>query len=432
LTAQPIRIHAQFPKAFEPLLGEKARYKVFHGGRVGCKSWQFARALLIRGLTGVRVLCTRETQSSIKESVKQLLADQIKLMGLEDYYRILDQEIRGPRGTLFIFKGLSDPEALKSAEGVDVCWIEEARIVTETSWKKLDPTIRKPGAEIWVSFNPELETDYLWQLFVSNEPPPNSIVRKVTYRDNPWITDDIRQQIAHMRETDYDEYLWVWEGHTRVALEGAIYAKELRATKSSGRICRVPHLPGKPVHTFWDLGRSDMTAIWFVQMFGLENRVIRYYQNNGEHISHYVDHLRALQEQHGYNYGTMWLPHDADEQRLSSRRTTRQQVEDAQFRVRIVPKVSIADGIQAARTIFPNCYFDQGDTVDGIAALGAYKYDVDDDGTRSKLPEHSWASHGSDAFRYMGVALRDEPVKVKAHPKPHVKVRPGPRAWMAR
>lgn len=431
--APALRVKARFPRKFRFLLEEKARYKVAYGGRGGAKSWQFARALLIRGLEGnLRVLCTREVQSSLEDSVHKLLKDQIELMGLGDHYRVLKNAVRGPGGTEFIFKGLSDPEALKSAEGVDVCWIEEARTVTKASWLKLDPTVRKPGSEIWVSFNPELDTDYLYDLFVKKKPPPRSIVVKVTWRDNPWLSQELRDQKDHMRAENFDDYLWVWEGHCRVALDGAVYAKQLRQVQAEGRITHVPLLRSKPVHLFLDLGRGDMTAIWFVQIVGLEYRVLHYYQNNGEDFDHYLAVLAELAEERGWTYGTMWLPHDAEHKHLSAKRTIKKQAEDAEYRVRMVPNIKIADGIDAARTIFPMCWFDEENTSDGIACLRHYHYEVDGDGSRSKLPEHDWSSHGADGFRYMGVALRDDAPKPKMKPKLRPPAPISRHSWLAR
>lgn len=429
---QTINVHAAFPRKFRPLLEEKANYKVFYGGRGGAKSWQFARALLIKGLKGgLRVLCTREVQSSLKESVKQLLSDQIKALGLSEHYRETKDEIRGPGDTLFIFKGLSDPEALKSAEGVDICWIEEARTVSKASWAKLDPTIRKAGAEIWISFNPELETDYLYELFVKNTPPPGSIVQKVGYEDNPWCSAKFREKAEHLKATDYDEWLWIYGGSTRVALDGAVYANELRAAKREERVCRVPVEKSKPVHVFCDLGRGDSTAMWFVQIVNLQYRVVGYYQNSGFHWDHYLEKLASEKAERGWFYGTIWLPHDADNQLLGARRTIRQQTQDANYRARIVPKLPVHEGINAARSIFPMCWFDEEHTSEGRNCLAQYHYDVDDDGTRSKLPVHDWASHGADGFRYMGVALRDEaPKPKKAPPKPQAPL--GRHGWLAR
>jgi len=428
----PVQIRASFPRKFRPLLEEKARYKVFHSGRGAGKSWQFARALLIKGLSGgLRVLCTREVQSSLKESVMQLLADQIKLLGLSDYYVVLKNEIRGPADTLFIFKGLSDPEALKSAEGIDVVWIEEARTVSKASWAKLDFTVRKPGAEIWISFNPELETDHLYALFVLGTPPPGSIVVQTSYEDNPWISPEFVRQADHLKATDYDEWLWAIGGHCRVALDGAVYANELRALKAEGRVCHVPVEKSKPVHVFADLGRGDATAFWFVQIVGLQYRIVGYYENRGLVWDHYLAHLEQQRQERGWFYGTIWLPHDADNHTLGARRTIKEQTLDAGYRARIVPKIGLADGINAARSIFPLCWFSEEHTARGRQCLAQYHYEVADDGTPSKLPEHDWSSHGADAFRYCGVALREEAPKPKK-PAPKAKASLGRHGWLAK
>lgn len=440
-TAGEVVVRAQFPKKFEGLLGARRRYKVYYGGRGGAKSWAIARALLIRGVTepGLRVLCTREVQSSMKESVHQLLKDQIAALGLSSFYRVLEGEIRGPGGTLFIFKGLSDPEALKSAEGVDVCWVEEARNVSKASWDKLIPTVRKAGSEIWVSFNPELETDETYKRFVSGSlPAERAIVQKVNWTDNPWFPHELYEEMRTLRDNEdtYDDYLWVYEGHCKAALDGAVYAKELRLATKQGRICKVPFALHRPVHTFWDLGRSDDTAIWFVQMYGMEHRIIRYYGNNGHHISHYIEELERLREDEGYMFGTAWLPHDAEAKRLESKLTTRQQIEQANFKVRIVPKLSVSEGIQAARGVFPNCYFDEVNAADGVNAMRAYRYEVkqvDGAPVRSKNPLHNWASNGADAFRYFAVAQQPEKPKRDGPQRPHrSRLAASPRSWMGR
>jgi len=136
--------------------------------------------------------------------------------------------------------------------------VEEAKNVSRNSWAVLIPTIRKAGSEIWVSFNPELETDETYQRFIRN-PPPGAIVRKLTYRDNPWLSDVSRAEIEHLKATKPDDYLNVYEGHCRVTLDGAIYADELRAATQDGRITRVPYDESIPVQTFWDLGWADCT-----------------------------------------------------------------------------------------------------------------------------------------------------------------------------
>lgn len=389
-TAGP-EVDAPFPKAFKPLF-QPARYKVFHGGRGGAKSWNFARALLILGAEKpLRILCAREFQTSIDDSVHRLLSDQIHALGLSGFYEIQKTQIIGANGTLIVFEGLRrNINSLKSFEGCDICWVEEATDVSKTSWDILIPTIRKDGSEIWISFNPELDTDETYQRFVL-KPPANAVVVKVNWEDNPWFPDVLRKEMEDLKTRDHDSYLTVWEGHCRQSLDGAVYAKEIREATSANRITRVPYEAGKPVHTFWDLGKSDNTAIWFAQVVGFEFRIIDYYQNHGHNLSHYV---KVLGER-PYAYGTMWLPHDATHDLLASERTIEQQMRGFGFNVRIVPKTSVATGIEASRTIFGKCWFDQEKTSDGIQCLRHYHYERKADGlTFGKEPVHNWASHG--------------------------------------
>lgn len=421
-------LQADFPEALE-FLFQPARYKVAYGGRGGTKSWGFARALLIMGAQrSLRVLCAREYQNSISDSVILLLADQIKALGLSAYYKVLKDEIRGVHNdTLFVFEGLhgKSVDSLKSFEGADIAWVEEANTVLKRSWEVLTPTIRKEGSEIWVSFNPELETDETYKRFVKN-PPPGAVVRKVTWRDNPWFPAVLKTEMEHLKQTDYDSYLTIWEGHCRQTLDGAIYANEIRNATSENRITKVPWEPKKPVHTFWDLGKSDNTAIWFAQVVGFEFRVIDYYQSRGQNLSHYVKTLKDRP----YAYGDMWLPHDAKHDLLASELTIEQQMKAHGFTVRIAPQNSVATGIEAARSVFPKCWFDADKTADGLQCLRHYRYEQKSDGmSYTKAPVHDWSSHGADAFRYLAVSLTEPKAPVKLPPVPHLA---GGNSWMGR
>jgi phage terminase large subunit len=151
------QVDAQFPRKLS-LLFRPSRYKVLHGGRGSGKSWGVARALLILAAQKpMRILCTREVQNSILESVHKLLSDQVETLGLSHFYEIQKTTIKGSNGSQFIFEGLRhNINSIKSMEGVDVCWVEEAEKVTDDSWRILIPTIRAPGSEIWVTFNPHL------------------------------------------------------------------------------------------------------------------------------------------------------------------------------------------------------------------------------------------------------------------------------------
>ena len=165
-------MEARFPSKLK-FLFSPMRYKGARGGRGSAKSWGFARAILILGTKKkIRVLCAREFQNSLKDSVHKLLSDQIEILGLSKYYKILENTIRGINGTEIVYTGLSTQtvDSIKSFEGVDICWVEEAQVVKKKSWDLLIPTIRKPGSEIWFTFNPELDTDETYVRFVENPP----------------------------------------------------------------------------------------------------------------------------------------------------------------------------------------------------------------------------------------------------------------------
>jgi phage terminase large subunit len=208
-------VKVELPEAFQ-FLTEPARYKVAYGGRGSAKSWSVARVLcLLAASKPVRILCARELQSSIKDSVHRLLADQIDALNLSARLEVQNAEIRGVNGSLFIFEGLRhNTTKIKSMEGIDICWVEEAERVSEDSWKILVPTIRKPGSEIWVTFNPEQETDPTYTRFVKN-PPPDAIVRKVNHDQNPWFPIELRKEMDYDYRVDPDSAAHIWGGECK-------------------------------------------------------------------------------------------------------------------------------------------------------------------------------------------------------------------------
>jgi len=401
---------AEFPVKLEGLF-RKSRYKVAYGGRGGAKSWGIARALLILGAKSpLRILCAREFMTSMRDSVHKLLCDQIESLGLLGFYDITQASIRGKNGTEFSFVGLKNNIAnVKSYEGVSICWVEEAQTVSRLSWNVLIPTIRAEGSEIWISFNPELETDETFQRFVAN-PPEDCITMRVNWSDNPWFPETLRLEKDSLKQRDEEAYNQVWEGLCRQTVDGAIFAKEMQQAEKDGRITKVPYDATKPVHAVFDLGWSDSTAIWFLQFVGMETRLIRYIEDAQKTISYYL----ATMQTYGYVYDTVWLPHDAENKTLAAAgRSIDDIVRAAGYKTTILPRVPILDSINAARTIFPNCYFDREHTADGLACLRHYRYEVDPDtGQFSRNPLHDHYSHGADAFRYIGLMIK-EPIKRK-------------------
>ena len=411
-----MELDVEFPEKIG-FLFEPSRYKVLYGGRGSGKSWGVARALLLMGMNKpIRVLCARELQNSITDSVHALLADQIKTLNLESFYEIQNTVIYGKNGTEFLFAGLKhNVTKIKSFEGVDVCWVEEAQTVSKSSWDVLLPTIRKDGSEIWITFNPELDTDETYKRFVI-VPPANAVVQKVNWSDNPWFPQVLRDEKDDLKARDMDAYLNVWEGNTRQVLDGAVYATELRKAQEENRIRDIFVDTTIPVSTFWDIGWSDLNSIWFVQTVpGGEVRVIDFYQNCQKTIDHYVQILQSK----GYTYRDHWLPHDAEHKNMTGK-SVKDIMQGMNLPVRITPKLSIADGINAARMLMNRCYFDQNRCAEGLQALRHYRYDVDPDTKLfSKTPLHDQNSHAADAWRYVAVALDEgadswnQPITVK-------------------
>jgi len=226
--AKGLEVDLTFPEKFTPMF-QPSRYKVARGGRGGAKSFTFARLLLAKGVKQkIRVLCTRELQNSISESVHLILSDQIEAMGLGAFYKVTRDSIKGINGTMFIFMGVKNNiTKVKSTEGVDICWVEEAEKVSDNSWDVLIPTIRKEGSEIWISFNPSDKDDPTYQRFVVN-PPPNCIEIEINYYDNPWFPDTLREEMETCRERNPDKYNHIWLGKTRKTTDAQIFANTYR------------------------------------------------------------------------------------------------------------------------------------------------------------------------------------------------------------
>lgn len=392
---------AEFPKKLAPLF-KPHRYKIAYGGRGGAKSWGFARALLILGAQKpMRVGCFREVQKSIKESVHKLLSIQIEALGLGAHYDILETEIRGKNGTEFLFAGLKQHtvESVKSYEALDVVWVEEAQTVSKKSWDILIPTIRKPGSEIWVSFNPDLDTDDTYQRFVVS-PPPNSVVIEINYSDNPWFSDELEQERLHCQKTRPNDYPVIWEGKCRKVVEGAIYADEIEQAIDHKRIRDVPYDPMLKVHTVWDLGWNDSMSIILVQSAASELRIIDFIEDSHKRLDQYIDIL----EKRGYRYGKDFLPHDGRAKNIQTGKSAEEILRGLNRRVEIVPQTNIEEGIKAARMAFPRCYFDKERAKPLTEHLKRYKRAINATTNEPGAPLHDEHSHAADAFRYMSLS----------------------------
>lgn len=447
----------EFPEALHFLITTPSRYKILYGGRGGSKTESIALALVILGSEKrLRIACFREFQSSISESVHAIIKQKIYDIHREDEWNITDKSIISKRtGTEFIFSGLRyNIDKIKSMSRIDIAWVEEARNVSKTSWDKLGPTIRGrykddpngqggpfgEGPEIWVSFNPELAGDETYKRFILKPPSEYdvngkrySIIKKVNWTDNKFFPADLRAEMEELKLKDQDKYLEVWEGHTKIVLDGAIYADEIKEVLLSNpsRRGKVPYNSSKPVFTCWDLGHSDKTAIWFIQKIGMEFNLIHYYENSLKKMPFYIKYLQEA----GYVYEKHYLPHDGDAETLSNV-TPKKQLKDANLGdVRIVKRPSKKFvGINAVRSVFPLCNFDEDNTADGWQCLTNYCYKVDPDtGSFSKEPDHDtpW-SHGADAMQTFCLSLKTETEsnKVKKTVSERNNFRPSSDNWM--
>jgi len=212
-----------------------------------------------------------------------------------------------------------------------------------------------------------------------------------------------------------EQYEQEFECSFDAAILGAYFGKEMAQADREGRICDLHYDTDLPVHTSWDLGMGDPTAIWFWQIAGSQIRLIDHYENTGQAIPHYVSEIQSR----GYKQGTDWLPHDAKIRDMGTGRTRIETLIDLGREPRFVPNNTLMDGINSARLLLPRCWFDRRKCADGIEALRQYRAEFDEKTkTFRDNPRHDWSSHSADAFRYMSLAYRE----VMAEPP-----RPAPR-----
>jgi phage terminase large subunit len=416
-------VNAQFPDKLSFLFQPK-RYKVARGGRGSGKSWSFARALLIQAAAQpMLVLCTREVQKSIKDSVHKLLTDQLQALQLGSFYEVLRDEIRGRNGSRFIFAGLSEltVESIKSLEGCDRVWCEEAQAITKRSWDVLIPTIRKDGSEIWVSYNPELDTDETHKRFAL-DPPDDCISVLVNYTDNPWFPDVLEKERMRCLEKDPLAYPNIWEGKCKPAVEGAIYYNEVASAEINGQICNVPYDPMLKVHVVFDLGWNDAMAISLVQRIRSEIRVIEYIEDSHKTLDVYSAELKERK----YNWGKVFLPHDGYSGDMKTGKSSAEILWKLGWDVpprEAIVELGVEEGIKATRQAFGQVYFDKRKTERLVECLKRYRRAIVQKTQEAGAPLHDAYSHGADNFRYLCInadKMTNEDMSFKPLPKPRL------------
>lgn len=438
------KLEVDVPEAFEPLL-RSARYKGAHGGRGGGKSHFFAEQIILRCYAAkTRVACIREVQTTIKDSVKQLLVDKISKLGLQSSFQVLETEIRGPRGSLIVFRGMQsyNAENIKSLEDFDLAWIEEAQSLSERSLRLLRPTIRKDGSEIWASWNPRHDTDAI-DNFLRTRPPADSIVVSVGWEDNPWFNDVLRAEKDEDYAADPEMAEHVWGGGYEILTEAAYYARLIIAAEKAGRVGHFPYNPALPVVTGWDLGIDDYTAIWFAQIIqGQRLRIIDYYesQNLGvdeifaEALPEYTvdDMLRAAAMQEiprdrPFSYAGHFYPHDIGLREWGAGGRTRvESVMKLGVPQRLIHRgvaVNPQERVEAVRKLLPVTEFNQSKRVmQGLTRLRRYQRKRNELMGTYVGPLKDGNDHGADAFGELaincGIHIESPPPKEAEQPKP--------------
>lgn len=401
-----------------------------YGGRGGAKSHAIARALIVMGMQKpLRIICAREIQKSISDSVHALLSDIIREHGLQDFYEIQRDIIRGKNGTEFKFRGLKhNTTDLKSLEGADICWVEEAQNVSHNSWEILIPTIRKEGSEIWVSFNPKNLTDPTYQRFVAYL-GDDVIAVSVSWRDNPFFPDVLDKERRKLEQSDPEAYEHIWEGKPDTRRSGAVFAKQIAKAREDGRITKVPYDPACEVFTAWDLGFGDATAIWWLQFVGRELRWLEYYENSGEQLDFYTKIIKD--RPYNYTKHGHYLPHDGGHGNIRGDSVSKQLLSMGLSNTVLTRESDINPGIELLRQAISYSVFDEEKCRDGIHALENYGYEWDEDrGIFKSKPRHDWASHGASAGRYAAIAAskqKNSMVKI-SDPFARTQTRAG---WMA-
>lgn len=375
------------------------------GGRGGGKSHGVAAALLVLGAKKpMRILCAREVQKSMRDSVHRLLKDKVIQLGLDHFYEITDFEIRGQNGTLIVFSGLQSHtvDSIKSFEGIDIVWVEEGHSVSKKSWDVLIPTIRKEGSEIWITLNPDMETDDTYQRFIAT-PSDDTWLCEINWRDNPWLPEVLNQErMKAKRVMSKEDYEHIWEGAPRMVSEGAIYRREIQDAFNSGRVTLVPYEPSLPVHTVWDLGWNDAMTIGLVQRDLTSVRVIGYIEDSHRTLDWYIAEL----EKHPYRWGTDFLPHDGRTRNFQTGKSTEEILYELGRRsVFVQNAASIEEGIRAARMLFPKVYFDKDKTGRLLECLKRYSRQIHIKTGAPMQPLHDEYSHGADMFRYLAQAV---------------------------
>jgi phage terminase large subunit len=278
--------------------------------------------------------------------------------------------------------------------------VEEGHGVSTKSWETLIPTIRKDNSEIWVTLNPDMDTDDTYQRFIAT-PSEDTWACEVNWRDNPWFPLTLQQEREKAERTMLrEDYEHIWEGKPKRVAAGAIYRYEIESLYLDGRVRDVPYDPLLPVHTVWDLGWNDSMTIVMVQRIGPSAlAIIDYIEDSQKTLDWYVAELNKKP----YNWGDDWIPHDGTHKDFKTGMSTEQLLKRMKRNPRLTPNIGIEPGIKMARMALKRCYLDKTRAARLIDCLKRYRRSVPASTGEPGSPVHDEYSHGADAFRYLGV-----------------------------
>jgi len=388
----------------QALHDDRARFKVVVAHRRFGKT-VFAAMELLRGAAEVQAWAPRFAYvAPFYRQAKAIVWDYLKHYArrTEDA-RFHETELRcdlanGARISLY---GADDPDSLRGLYFDGVVLDEFAQMDPRVWGEVIRPALADRGG--WAVFiGTPMGRNSFWRLYEQARTAPGW--RAALFRASETGTVPEAELAAARSTMSEAEYMQEFECSFDAAIRGAYYATEIAAADAGGRIGRVAYEPRLPVHTAWDLGVGDATAIWFYQLAGREIRLIDYYESSGAGLDHYARELQTR----GYVYGEHILPHDARVQELGSGKTRVETLTALGFRPRVLDAHKLEDGIGAARLLLARCWFDAEKCTRGLEALRHYRCEWDARRqTFRERPLHDWASHGADAFRYLAMGVRE-------------------------
>ena len=392
----------EIPKQFKELFNPKWRNICYYGGRSAGKSYSVALALLARSMEKkIRIICVRETQRSIADSVHSLLKSIIERYELPNFEVTQTSIICKTTGSEFIFRGLKQEtkDSLKSIPNIAIAWVEEAQSVSLPSIQVLVPTIRDEGSQIIWTFNRDTPSDPVWTEIVEKA-DENTFVCKINSHDvEKFLSHTIIEEREKMRREDPMMYEHIWLGEPLTAKMGSIYGELLANAREDKRITTVPYDASGTVFTAWDIGVSDSTVVVFAQRINNEIHIIDYYEDSGRALNEYIDVVK----QKPYHYEKHILPHDSRQRELQTAKTREDVFRDMGIHnTEVLKPESVDVGISMVRSAFNRLWIDDDKCKRLIECLKAYHYEWDEKNQKlHNTPKHDFSSHSADALRYL-------------------------------